>query len=190
MSAQFTYNLDDLLDLVQTKKGNLVRYVLKHFKENVHFVRRSDPSSQGRGGHNRVAFMLTEQAYSLVEASYGQQHHYKSGGVNTLMSLENQTIGFMKSALDGIYPMVRQYKIGSYYVDLFLSESGIIVECDEFGHSDRNVQYEKKREEYLLEKGYRMLRFNPNAPGFDLSIVIHVLLKMVHGKLTSNLVCM
>lgn len=50
----------------------------------------------------------------------------------------------------------------NYKVD-FLIDSNIVVECDEFGHGNRNRENEKKRENQIKEMGYHCIRYNPDS---------------------------
>jgi len=94
------------------------------------------------------------------------------------MSLENQTVGFITSCLKDICDCVRQKRIGNYRADLCINEC-IVVECDEFGHNDRDPNAELQREIFIESEGYQMVRFNPNEPGFDLSKVINIILGLI-----------
>ena len=55
---------------------------------------------------------------------------------------------------------VRQKIIGSYIVDFYCPKLKIIIEIDGVQHYlEENVEYEKRRESYLQDKGYKLLRF-------------------------------
>ena len=41
--------------------------------------------------------------------------------------------------------MFKQFKVGSYRVDLYIEEYDLVVECDENNHSERDPQKEKER---------------------------------------------
>ena len=80
---------------------------------------------------------MTKKAYDLVSRSYNINNRYSPHiQVNAIMSVENQTIGFITACLKEISDCVRQKRIGNYRADLCINES-IVVECDEFGHDDR-----------------------------------------------------
>ena len=69
-----------------------------------------------------------------------------------------------------------QYKIGTYYLDLYFSEYKIVIECDENGHADRKPWRERERMDYVNEKleidDSHWIRFNPDEHDFDISRVI------------------
>ena len=93
------------------------------------------------------------------------------------MTLENSTIGFLCNCLKNITQVYRQYKVGLYYVDLFIPIINIVIECDEEGHNDRNKNDEKTREEFIInELDCEFIRFNPNDKSFDLSEIINKIL--------------
>ncbi len=88
------------------------------------------------------------------------------------MCIENQTIGFIANAYSNVLNVKRQHIMGKYRVDLCFVDHKLVVECDENGHEDRDPLQEQIRENYLKESGNKLIRFNPNATGFDLSNVL------------------
>ena len=60
---------------------------------------------------------------------------------------------------------------GKYRIDLAFPERKIAVECDENGHKYGYPQ-DGKRQKEIENLGYRFVRYNPNAPDFDLSRVV------------------
>lgn len=69
-----------------------------------------------------------------------------------------------------------KYKIGKYYLDLYFSGHKIVVECDEFGHSDRKPWKERERMDFVNKElnidDNHWIRFNPDEHDFDISKVI------------------
>jgi very-short-patch-repair endonuclease len=61
-----------------------------------------------------------------------------------------------------------QYNTGKYRIDLYFPKYQLGIECDEFGHADRNQEHEKKRERDLKKMGISLIRFNPDSPNFDI----------------------
>jgi len=54
----------------------------------------------------------------------------------------------------------RQYGIGNYIADFYCPEFKIVVELDGGQHFEgERIEYDKKREEYMLLKGVKTLRF-------------------------------
>ena len=63
--------------------------------------------------------------------------------------LRNRRIGGLKFR--------RQEQIGPYFVDFCCLEAKLVVEVDGASHRDK-FDYDKRREEYLKQQGYRVVR--------------------------------
>lgn len=58
------------------------------------------------------------------------------------------------------YEIRRQSPIGNYIVDFVCRKKKIIIEIDGGQHNKpENIEYDKKRTEYLEQKGYKIIRF-------------------------------
>ena len=58
------------------------------------------------------------------------------------------------------YKFLRQYVIGGYIVDFICREEKIIVEIDGGEHNqNENIKYDKNRNKYLENLGYKVVRF-------------------------------
>lgn len=69
--------------------------------------------------------------------------------------------------------MYKQFKVGKYRVDLYIEEYNLVVECDEYNHSNRNPQEEKERELFIKEElECDFVRFNPDAKNFSIFSVL------------------
>jgi len=70
--------------------------------------------------------------------------------------------------------MAYQYPCGPYKIDLYFPEYKIAIECDEFGHKDRDQKYEVIRQSYIENKlGCQFIRFNPDEEEFNIFNVIN-----------------
>ncbi len=180
--CSFTRDLDESLDCFQTSKYNLIRHLERNYRENIHYTKSQAKivnETRKHGGHNRIVYMLTEEAFELFKNSFNFRNKYivdASQQVEVVkfpMCIEGQTIGFIENAYRGLHSMSREFRIGSYFVDLCFTNDLIVVECDEYGHRDRSLAEEEAREEFIKNQGYAMIRYNPNEPGFDLSDVLN-----------------
>jgi len=164
----------------------------KHFKENVDYtvstVVTDITKKKSHGGNNRQKYTLLNGCMELIKNSYNLKHRYVTK-INTLMqtnivmTLENSTIGFVCNCIKNITDVYRQYKVGPYFVDLFIPKINIVVECDEDGHKHRDPIYEHTREEFIKNKlGCEFIRFNPNDNDFDLSEIINKILLLLIGS--------
>ena len=48
--------------------------------------------------------------------------------------------------------MIDQYTVDNYRIDLYFPKHKLAIECDEFDHSDRDIEYEVKRQNNIEEK--------------------------------------
>jgi len=186
--TKFSKNMESFIPLLTLHKQNIVKFLEKYFKENIHFIKIINNIKKGRGGHNKVDYMLTEETYELVKNTYNLKHRYITKAcniehVNIAMSLENQTIGFIENSFKDVIEVKRQYKFDKYFVDLYFPLYKLVVECDENNHLDRDVNYEKEREEYIKSFGNIFIRFNPNEPEFDISFVLNKINKVIISKI-------
>jgi very-short-patch-repair endonuclease len=181
---EFTHDLDDALtQLGMSTKGNALRFIKKNFVEDVHY-KIVKPNTTGHGGQNKQLIMMTREAFDLCKTTMNMRQryvpHYKNvEQVRILMSIENQTIGFITTAYTGITDMIRQQRFGTYLVDLYFPEYRLVIECDENGHSDRDPQQEHQREQYIKDCGCEIIRFNPNHRTFDMAVVICQINKVI-----------
>ncbi len=186
----FTKNIDELVDMFKAQKDSVTRFVRKNFKQGVNFVEEKQTEKLNyRGGHNRIHMLLTEEAYNLVKNTYNLKNRYvkkineNCGHVNVVMCIETQTIGFIENAFSEALRLTRQKRFGTYYVDLYFEDYNLAIECDENDHNDRDITYERTREQYLLEQNITILRYNPNDKNFDLSNVLRKITKVLFTKL-------
>jgi very-short-patch-repair endonuclease len=185
----FTNNIEELMLVFDTEKKNLVRFLMKHFRENIHYI-ILPPKFK-----NKIDYMLTNETIELINNSYRLKNRYilrigEAQHVNIIMSLENQTIGFIENSYKKAIDVVRQKCFRNvlqlYKVDLCFPSFNLIVECDENNHEDRDMIYEKEREKYLLSLGNTIIRFNPNDKLFDLSLVLQEINELLFAKEKKN----
>ena len=179
--SEFTKDLDELVH--NNNKYNLTRNLKKNYKENVHYIVKKGGLTNankklGGAGLNKITYMLTEPAFELFKNTYNLRNKYIVNlsdtvkYVNIGMCIENQTIGFIENVYSNMLNVKRQYTIGKYRADLYFIDYKLVIECDENGHADRDYEQERKREEYILSLGNKIIRYNPNESSFDLSNVL------------------
>lgn len=183
---QYNHNVEDLSIKLNTRKDTVVKYLTKYFKENQHYIINKVDKNNHRGGHNKNIYLLSQETYELIDSSYNLKNRYitKIKDVNIvnpfLMTVENSTIGFICDSLENIIDLKRQYKVENYYVDLYIPKYQIVIECDEFGHEYYKNNEEIVREEFIKkELNCKFIRFNPCSPDFQLSKLLHSILKMI-----------
>jgi very-short-patch-repair endonuclease len=185
----FTKNIDELVNMFNFHKDSLTRFVKKNFKKGTNFIEQKQIEKlNNRGGHNRINMFLTEEAFILVKNTYNLKNRYikkineNCGHVNFAMCIETQTIGFIENSFSEALRLKRQKLFGTYYIDLYFEDYNLAIECDENDHKDRDITYERTREQYLLEQNITIIRYNPNDKNFDLSDVLQKITKVLYNK--------
>ena len=187
---EFVKDIDELVEELKTQKVRMVEHLKKNYKENKHYIIDKNYAVKPikRGGHNKVRFLVTEECFNLIYNSFNMRNRYITNissnvkCVNIAMCIENSTIGFIKNSFDGVVNTIRQFKFSKYKVDLYFPDHKLIIECDENDHLDRDINYEKNREDYLIGLGNSMIRFNPSDNNFDLSFVLREIHLLMSNK--------
>jgi len=117
-------------------------------------------------------------------------HMLKEFGISTTnrkcLTKEQQTLSAIANAFK-TEKIEDQFKIGSYYLDMYFPEYKIVIECDENGHADRKPYKERDRMDYVNKEfdieDSSWIRFNPDEYDFDLSKVIgRIYNKIIQSK--------
>lgn len=96
--------------------------------------------------------------------------------------IEEEVIPALSTAL-AVYDAQLRYHVGPFYIDMYLTECKIAVECDEHCHSYYDVEEERRREDYIKSTlGCRIYRFNPHAQDFNIFRIISEILCLISGK--------
>ena len=189
---KFTVDLDWVLKehLPTARKDHVVRFLKRNFKQNEHFeVTLPSPELTSLYGRLPNTYLMTVSTSELIKTAYNMKHKYvrqvqDKEVKSILMSVENSTIGFACNALrcTGL-EFKRQYRVDKYFVDLYIPELHLCVECDEMNHVNYDIGAETTRQAFIESKlGCKFLRFNPNASDFDLSDVINAILSLFMTK--------
>lgn len=126
----------------------------------------------------RQKYITKQQLQKLMQSTNRviDKKWYELAGLKTndvILTKEQEIIGFICECFKEITQINLQHKIGRYKIDLYFPEYNLAVECDEFGHDDRETDYEAKRSKYIKkELGCKFIRFNPDSNGFKISDVI------------------
>ena len=86
------------------------------------------------------------------------------------------------------YRFLRQYPIGNYIVDFVCRSKKIIIEIDGGQHNKPlSIEYDNSRTKYLLEKGYKVVRFWNNEIDNNIQGVYYRLQQEFGINLTNTL---
>ena len=81
---------------------------------------------------------------------------------------EQTVINSIKDAFEG-ENMQTQYTVLGYRIDLYFHKYKLVIEVDELGHNDRNIDYEIQRQKALeRELNCVFIRINPDAIDFNI----------------------
>jgi len=112
-TRDFVHNIETFINENGYRKDPVVKYIKKHFKENTDYIILHNQSNRPKnyGGHNKHDYYMTEKSYDLLNRSYNINNRYSPHiQAHTIMSLENQTVGFITSCLKDICDCVRSAK--------------------------------------------------------------------------------
>ena len=160
-------------------------------KNGVEYV-RWERIWQCLGFEQRTEHITTKQLQKLIQSTNRiiERKWYDIAGIsihNVILTKEQETIDFIADCFRYCTSIVLQKKVGNYKIDLYFPEYNIAVECDEFGHSDRNQQYEEARQKAIeKEIGCKFIRYNPDSEGFVISSVISEINKNIFRKIKTN----
>jgi very-short-patch-repair endonuclease len=66
-----------------------------------------------------------------------------------------------------------QYRVGKYYIDMYLPQRKIAIEVDEIGHRNRSAKAEIKRENYIRDQlSCKFVRIDPTTNNFRITKAI------------------
>jgi hypothetical protein len=179
---KFVLRIEDLN--LKSRKDHIVVFIKKHFKKNIDYIEIKGNTTE-KGGRPTQEYLMTQECFDLVKSTYNLKHRYVKAVAGNemknsfLMSCENATIGFIENAISHITPTIRQYRVLNYKIDLYIPEWKLAVECDEFDHRDREKTYEEERQDNIEKKlECKFVRFDPQAPDFDLAALVGRILQI------------
>ena len=92
------------------------------------------------------------------------------------------------SSLEG-ENMQTQYNVLGYRIDLYFYDYNLEIETDENGHSDRNIDYEIKRQKAIeQELGYKFIRTDPDKKDFDIFRAINEIFRHIKQSTKKTLI--
>ena len=101
-------------------------------------------------------------------------------GLGMITTKEQDTLEIVINSIEGIVDYETQFSVGEYRIDLYLPNLKIAIECDENGHSDRELEQEFKRQNFIKQQlNCEFIRFNPDDDNFNIGKVINQILKEV-----------
>jgi very-short-patch-repair endonuclease len=172
---KFPFNLEVLIEKYNIRKDNIKRRLTNFgFKENV--LIQTDISNQnGRGGHNKQHVYLSSACFKQLDCNFMlttkrditiPEVHF----IKRYLPKETEILDFIYKVLSPLYKPKKQYNIGKYYIDLYIEDKKLAIECDEHNHKGYDQNKEESRQNYIeTQLDCEFMRFNPDDKEFKLS---------------------
>ncbi len=187
-TMDFAHSIEDLSTKYKTRKDNIKSTILKQgYLENEDFIlcypKYADKNKKGV----RIDMFVTDKVARHMDLYYAVNKRNLSTiecdvelhCVRRFLPKEIEIIGFIYDVLEPLYNVVKEYRVSSYRIDLYIVDKRIAIECDEYGHDGYRVKNERMRQEFITkELSCKFLRFNPDAPDFKLSALMTRVLQM------------
>ena len=85
--------------------------------------------------------------------------------------------------------MQTQYNVLSYRIELYFHDYKLTIEVDENGHSDRNIDYELKRQKAIeQELGCKYIRIDPRKEDFEIFRAINEIFRHIKQSTKKTLI--
>jgi len=133
-----------------------------------------------RGGSQRLLALSLKGLKRLIcnSRSLKARAIAKALGIEVLAtSKEENSLRIVQAAFKHLEP-IPQFFVAGYRIDLYFPAQRVAVECDENGHTDRDIPYELQRQQTIeLALGCKFVRFNPDEPHFNIGDVIDQIMR-------------
>jgi very-short-patch-repair endonuclease len=106
-------------------------------------------------------------------------NHVRSLRQNTT-DAEKHLWHFLRARRFNNYKFRRQHLVYPYVVDFICLKKGLIIECDGGQHQEQQ-EYDEKRHQFLVSRGYKVLRFWNNTILRETSMVLEMILEVLEA---------
>ena len=134
------------------------------------------------GGKQTMIMLNKEAVKKLVLSSRKPEAKVlaREIGLGVITTKEQDTLETVINSIKDIVEYETQFSVGEYRIDLYLPNLKIAIECDENGHSNRDLEQEFKRQNFIKQQlNCEFIRFNPDDDNFNIGKVINQILKEV-----------
>jgi very-short-patch-repair endonuclease len=182
-----TFNIETICEKYKVRKGNIKRMIQNMgFTLNTdYFISKPNRFNKTYGGQNKENVMVTKQVfdqldykYAMVSRNMNACFDIKLEYVKRYMPKETEILGFIYEALSPLFDVRKQYKVDSYYIDMYIVDTKLAIECDEHNHDERDPLYEQKRQDQIQQTlTCKFIRFNPDDKSFRLAELMSIILQ-------------
>ena len=162
------------------KKKCLKYQESSHFRYewDLHKVKIRVPTT--RRYHDVIAFTKAGLIRTLTRVQRSVDNSiYQFLGVSYIAyeRAETATIEFIMKSFEDVLKINPQYKVGPYKVDAYISRLNVVLECDEIGHRNYNLDKDTKRTRYIDEALNKpiWIRYDPDK---SLTSIMNRLIKL------------
>ena len=127
-----------------------------------------------------ISLLIYGKKYNESFLSFFKDKYNINYDVLKRLSKEEEYIKYILQSFEG-EEMILQFSTKSNFkIDLYFPAYNICVECDEYGHNDRNIEYDHERESKIIkELNCVFIRFNPDDKNFSIFSVINQIYKQI-----------
>jgi very-short-patch-repair endonuclease len=179
------YDLNHIINLLQVKPGHFS----KIYAEYKNSIKRYTVFRNTYGGFilRPLIDIVTVKQIFYGRRTIGIKSFCEANDIDVydihIMKKESSTLLCIIQAFSNEEYICQKW-IEPYKVDLLFVKYNLIIECDENGHKDRNQEAEKVRYDYIVNKGYSFVRYNPDENHFSIFVVIgqihDFMMKFIH----------
>lgn len=182
-----TFNIETICEKYKVCKASVKRMIRNMgFTFNTdYFITKPNRFKKTTGGQNKEDITVTKKVLDQIEYTYAKYSRnmdacfdIKLEYVKRYMPKETETLGFVHEVLSPLFDVRKQYKVGSYFIDLYIVDTKLAIECDEHNHIDRDKTYERVRQTQIEQTlACKFIRFNPDDKSFRLATLMSTVLQ-------------
>lgn len=151
---------------------------IKHINNNIALFPSTEKSSfitQTTGGRQKMNY-LTEQGVLRLLARSRKSNATELArilGVNVHRSrytpIEEDILQHIEDVFGKCESMIKQYRVGKYFIDLYFPDYKLAIECDEHHHQCCAAK-DKEREKYIKDniQDVQFIRLKPISANFNI----------------------
>ena len=127
-------------------------------------------TNQKKKKKNRIFIHKELAAKTIMDCRTTAAHKFRTfqNDVISTKIISMSVLTKITSSFEG-ENMKTQYNVSSYRIDLYFHDFMLAIEIDENGHSDRNIDYEVKRQKSIeQELDCKFIKIDPDIEDFDI----------------------
>ena len=149
----------------------------KHIEVGLDYKNLREITTKYNSNHGKHRYELVEEPIKvaikvIMDCNTRLAHKFRVRlgfkQYDVILTKEQSVLTKIMSSFEG-ENMQTQYNVLSYRIDLYFLDYKLAIEIDESGHSDRNIDYEIKRQKAIeQELGCKFIRIDRDKEDFDI----------------------